>query len=252
MYKIKINNAKTYLPVSMAKGTVEQRFQKARLLNLKFYDELQDKFIGSEVAPKTFSNVLRKVAHKDISVEVVNTLKDKSCNLYHKINLKGVSAGYYLMLPFTFYNDKIHKSSARDFMQITQDFFNELFMPKIYKRNLALLDILPKGKNVVEFYEKNVASKNDLSDEVLGDFLTGLNVSKQIDVLQFLRYKLLAEQNTAKAKYQIDRRIEKHNNLEFVRNADFYDLSKYKYDEKLELISNRLKNLIKSERILNK
>jgi hypothetical protein len=38
MLKIKINQAKTYLPLKMAKGTMADRMQKARLLNLKFYE----------------------------------------------------------------------------------------------------------------------------------------------------------------------------------------------------------------------
>ena len=51
MIRYGINRTKAFIPLKISQGTTEQRFQKARLFNLKFYDELQDCIKDKEIAP---------------------------------------------------------------------------------------------------------------------------------------------------------------------------------------------------------
>lgn len=250
---IKINHLKSYLPNNIAKGTVEQRYQKARLLNLKFYDELQDAFRNKEVAPKTFSQILRKSSDKNLRVDIFPSEDGTTTALHHMINSKGLTEGYTLYLPVNYYSKKIQKNSAKLFLRETQNFFNEIFFPKIFKRNLALLNNLPKNKKLIDFYEKTISGKNKLSEAKLDNFLSDIEQKQtQIDILQFFRYKVLSEQNTEKASYQIDKHIEKHSGFKYIRPDDFYNLDQFGYSEKLELIEKKLLTLINEQRALNR
>ena len=57
---IKINKPKTFLPLSIAKGTTEERFAKATQSNLKFYKDLSYDFKDREVGLPTFKRSLRE------------------------------------------------------------------------------------------------------------------------------------------------------------------------------------------------
>ena len=51
------------------------------------------------------------------------------------------------------------------------------------------------------------------------------------------------QQNIKKAEYQVDRHIEKAENLKFINKN--YDLTDYKYDKKFELLEKELKDILK-------
>lgn len=253
MFKIKINNAKTYLPSSMRSGTMEQRFQKARLMNLRFYDNLQDSFRDREVAPRTFAKVLRESSHKDISVEIFESPKEKSSLLTHKLNKNAENKGYIMFLPFNYLTQKIHKNNAPIFLRETQNFFNEIFNPKIFKRATSLTKNLTLSPKVLEFYAQKVSGTSNFSKLELEAFLSEINNKKlQIDALQYLRYKLQCEQNTSKAAFQIDRSIEKHGGFKYVKPDNAYSQEKYHYEDKMQIIKDKLIDLINSERNLSK
>lgn len=99
----------------------------------------------------------------------------------------------------------------------------------------------------MEFYKKNITKTSTLTTEALNKFLEKKSNEEKINTLQFLRYKLLSEINTANATYQIDRRIEKHNNLIYKVSPDYYNLDKYHYEEKKNLVVNEIYKLIKAQ-----
>ena len=49
MMNIKIDGKKMFMPLKKAKGTTEQRLQRARELNLQFYDNLQKEFVDRKL-----------------------------------------------------------------------------------------------------------------------------------------------------------------------------------------------------------
>lgn len=248
MVQIKINHAKSFLPLSISSGNVTQRMQKARLFNLKFYDNLQDCIRNNEIAPGTFIKTLRAVLGSKTKIDILPVSSKEESYMSYCLDGKGVSNGYMLGLPLAFYTEKIHKNSALTFLNETQNMFNEIFNPKIFQRFAILMNKHYDAKSIVKFYKEKVSQTAKLTPEDLETFLNGKKNQEKINSLQFMRYKLLSEKNTAEAKYQIDRRIERYNNFKYVRNDDYYDLDKYQFEAKLELIQNKLVEVIKLER----
>lgn len=248
MVQIKINHAKSFLPLSTSTGSAVQRMQKARLFNLKFYDNLQECIRNNEIAPRTFIKALRDTMGANIGIDIAPVNSKEEAYMAYCLNAKGVCNGYMLGLPKAFYTEKIHKNSAPTFLNETQNMFNEIFNPKILQRFKILVNKFYNIKSILQFYKENVSGTATLTPEALENFLKNKRYQEQIDLLQFMRYKLLSEQNTAQAKYQIDKRIECHNNFKYERKENYYDLDKYQFGTKLGLIQNKLAEAIKLER----
>lgn len=236
------------LPISILRGNVSQRMQKARLFNLKFYDNLQNHIRNNEIAPKTFIKALRDTAGAKLGVFISSVESKDEAYCAYCINEKATVKGFALGLPLAFYTDKIHKNSAQTFLNQTQNLFNEVFNPKILQRFVTLLNKHHNIKSILEFYKENVSQTARLTPESLDSFLEGKKNQEVIDTLQYMRYKLLSEKNTVKAKYQIDRKIERHNNLHYVMDEDHYSLEKYQFDNKFKLLEAKIEQAINSER----
>ena len=158
-----------------------------------------------------------------------------------------------MFLPFNYLTQKIHKNNAPIFLRETQNFFNEIFNPKIFKRATSLTKNLTLSPKVLEFYAQKVSGTSNFSKLELEAFLSEINNKKlQIDALQYLRYKLQCEQNTSKAAFQIDRSIEKHGGFKYVKPDNAYSQEKYHYEDKMQIIKDKLIDLINSERNLSK
>lgn len=249
MSTVNVNYAKLNLPLSITKGNVEQRMQKARLLNLKFYDELQGCIKNDKIDPKAFVRKLQRVAGHKFGIDILPILDKKQRSDRLSYNLEEVGhKGYTLTLPMVFYNEKIHKSSALVFLKETQNLFNELFNPKIYSRFMALFKNGYDIKSIIEFYKSNLAKKAELTSENLEKFLDGKSLQEKIETLQYCRYKLMSEKNTAQASFKIDEKIQHYNTLQYIRPEGFYSLDKYKYDEKILILNNKLAEIIQNKR----
>ena len=134
----------------MAKGSTEQRLQLARLMNLRFYDNLQDVIKDKEVKPGTFKKVLKQTIGLPIRVDVVESRNPKAGQMLHILKGDGVASGYSIELPFTDYYKRIHQSSALIFLQETQKFFEEVLNPKFFKRFITMLG---KGYDKQNLYD---------------------------------------------------------------------------------------------------
>ena len=248
MFKIKINHSKNFAPLTISKGTTEQRLQKARLLNLRFYDNLQDVIKNNEIAPKTFATVLKKTLGTNIGLDIFESTEPKEYKTGLSINDKSKTCGYYIFMPLHYYSHKIHKNNARKFLKETLSVFNDVLNPKFLTRAIVMNN---KGYNVeksMKFFQENISKTNELKEETLNTFLDKKSNDEKIETLQFLRYKLLAEKNIEKARYQIDKSYEKHNKLNFEMNPDYYSLDKCHYSEKLALLNQKLAEIIQTER----
>lgn len=248
MNTFKINPTKTFLPLSVAKGTVEQRMQKARLMNLRFFDNLQDVIIKREIKPSAFSRTLKETTKAPIKVGIIPTIKNAPEALLYNYDKKLSANGYVLSLPHTFYTEKIHQNSALKFLNITQNFYNEIFNPKIFTRFNTLLNKKYNLKNIITFYKENISSKNSLSKEDLEKMLEGKSAEEKINTLQFFRYKILSEKNIAEAAHNIEKRVEKYDNLKFERPAGYFDTTKYQFEEKFKILNDKLSEIIAHER----
>jgi len=246
MNKIKIDNKKTFIPLKIATGTVKERMQKARVLNLAFYDNLQDKFINDQIAPRTFISTLRKTLGAKIDLKLLESESSKEHGMGYFINLNSKVQGYYAKLPLEHYSKKIQKKTAPYFLQEIQSIINETFNPKILKR---LVNMINKGYDINKFlifYRENLSGKAILTEESLNKFLNEKSNAEKIDSIQLFRYKLISEKNTKQAKKQIDRRMERYNDFKYITD---YNLDKYHYDEKFAILDAKLSEIINSERL---
>ena len=244
MLNIKINHTKNFIPHKIAKGTSAERLQKARLFNLKFYDNLQYAIINNVIAPRTFVKTLNSITGSKIQADIYSSEKG---GLKYCFDMNAKSRGYALALPLVLFSDRIHKNSALTFLKVTQNLYNEALNPKFLQRFVTMVNKGYKVDKIMDFYSQNISGTNQLRPEVLEKFLNGKEVQEQIDTLQFLRYKLLSEKNTAQAMKQIEKRVEMYNELKYERSADYFNLDKYTFNNKFLLLESKLVKLIKSE-----
>lgn len=250
--KIYINYPKTFAPLSMAKGSTEHRLHVARLMNLKFFDELQYFIKDREISPNTFKKVLKDTVGIPIKVGVSPSYEQNMYKMSHILNERGMATGYELFIPFTYLNGKIHQSGSLLFLQQTQKFFEEVFNPKFFKRFVTILN---KGYNIREienFYMSNIHKMQKLTVDNLSDFLKNKSVSEQIDTLQFFRYELMKEQNNCKGLNGIEKRIQKYYSLKYERPTDYFEFKDYEFTEKFNIIESKLREIIQSQRLETK
>lgn len=253
MLKFRIDYNKTHLPMSMVKGTTEQRLHLARLMNLRFFDNLQDSFKGYEVKPGTFKKVLRETVGYPIRIDIAESLNPKSGEMHHVLlGDKGIVRGYSIALPLTYYYKNIHQSTSLIFLQETQKFFEEILNPKFFKRFLTMLGKGYNMKEITDFYQANIHNTQKLTAKSLDKFLQNKSTAQKIDILQFFRYQLLKEQNSCAGIKGIEERIAKYQNLKYNHSGDFYSFKEHDFEEKFALLESRLKHIIQTERTKNK
>lgn len=246
MVNFKINYGRTFLPLEKVKGTTEQRLSKAIDANVKFLRNLKYDFVDREVATPTFKRTLKESSNKKIPINVYEAMEHTTnTEMTHSIGRTKVFSGYTLFVPHTFDKKHIPQSSTQEFMKTTQKFFNEIFNPKFFKRKISMLNKNQDVKGVSDFYEANIKGTNKLQEKHLDKFLNKKSTDEKINSLQMMRYDLMAERNTKNAEFPIDKQIEKMDNLKIQKD---YDTSKFEYDEKLELLNNKLNTILKSER----
>ena len=208
---------------------------------------MHDKFIDREVKPTVFKRTLKETASKKLAVEIFKPLDAQKVSLTPLLetNTKKIG-GFVFYLSVTPLSGNIRQSLTPKFLSVTQTFFNMICNPKFLARTVAMLN---KGQNVQkaeEFYLKNIAEKQVLEESILDKFLEGKQASEQINTLQLLRYKLISDNNVHRAKYQIDKHIEKAENASFPNKN--YDLTDYHYEEKISLLNNKLLKILQNER----
>ncbi len=253
MLKFRIDYPKTYVPLSMAKGSTEQRLHLARLMNLRFFDNLQDSFKAREVKPGTFKKILRETVGYPIKIDIAESLDPKSGEIRHiLLGDKGISRGYSITLPLTDYYKNIHQSTSLIFLQETQKFFEEILNPKFFKRFLTMLGKGYNMKEITEFYQANIQNTQKLTAKSLDKFLQNKPSTQKIDILQFFRYQLIKEQNNCAGIKGIEGRIAKYQGLKYNHTERFYSFKEHDFEEKFALLESRLKHIIQTERTKNR
>lgn len=243
--KFGINKIRTFLPLSVSKGTTEQRLQKARDFNLKFFKDLQYEIENREIKPAAFKRTLKENSSPEIGIKLLEST-DSNIRLSSSTTTKCKINGYSFYFPLTFFSKNIRQSMEQSFLAETQSFFNHIFNPKFLTREISIINKGYHTEQLRPFYAENITGTKVLKKEVLNDLLKGKKPAERIDYLQALRYKLLDEMNTRKAEFQIDKLIEKFENIKFLNKN--YDLTPYRYEEKMTLLNTRLKQSIQEAR----
>lgn len=249
--KVSLDSKKMFLPLKKVKGTAQQRMQKARNLNLAFYEALLPQFVDRKITPAKFKTTISKTAGKAFNIGIENSLTSALPAFSYTLSGKGKKGaaidGYLFSIPKTgMFEETISKGSAANFLKVTQRLFNEITNPKFLKRALSI-DAKSRGcSKQLAFYEENITGKNSLQEKLLDKLLKSTPEKIKIDVLQLFRYKLMSEHNIRLIKPQLDKMTAKADNITFVNKN--YDLSGYKFEEKMNLLNRKLAELLSIER----
>lgn len=252
MIRLHIDKATTFLPLSLAKGTLQQRLQKAKELNLKFYDDLQYEYVKREVKPSAFKRVLKETAGSKIRIDLfdMTSAEFSKAAMAIRILANEKIKGFSFYLPFNPVTGKIPQKAQFTFLTETQKFFNAILNPKFLTRKIAVINKHPDpSKKALAFYSQKLEGSAVLKKEDLQEFLLDKKADEKINILQILRYALIEEKALQQAAYDIDKHIEKKEHLKFVNKN--YDLTPCRYDEKLALLNETLAKTIKEARAKN-
>lgn len=250
---LKINRPRTFLPLSVSRGTVEERLENAKLLNLKFYKNMSYDFKNREIKPATIKRDLKETAGGKINIQTTaydNEKEFKMSSSYWGLTSK--ISGFSFIFPVNYNSKMFEQRNVPQLLTFTQNFFNNIFNPKFLTRKVAMTNKKQNLAGTEKFFTNNVSGTSThlgLSEK-LDKLLLDKNYSEKINTLQSLRYDLISEKNTKSAQPLIDNQISKTEHLQFV-NKD-YDLGKYSYDEKLMILNEKLATVLQKARELVK
>ena len=108
-----------------------------------------------------------------------------------------------------------------------------------------------KGHDVAganKFFKSNLSGTQKLDEKALDTLLIDKNYAERINILQALRYDLMLEKSTKSAQFAIDKQIEKVEHVKMLGKN--YDLSQFNYDEKLQILNDKLASALQKAREL--
>ena len=196
MIKLRIDKTKTFLPLGLSKGTVQERLQNATAMNLAFYKSLKDEFVNREVRPAVFKRVLQKSTGTKIGIDIIQPLDYNTTKL--GLNLRnGKIKGYVLSLPCNILNGNVLQRYQRVFLLETQNFFNEICNPKFLTRKISVFNKISSAGEVNDFYMKNLTfDLNSISDDNVLSVLS--IIGKEVMYCRILLHLLKSNDNIAK------------------------------------------------------
>ena len=246
--KIRINNKFTYLPLAKSKGTTEQRLQKATDMNLKFFRGLKYDFKDRKIKPMEIKRNLWDVAGKKLTINLMPKAYANDVSITHSVVDGRQSKGYTLSYPFDALWEKptIFQSKTPNILRQTQHFFTEILNPKFFRRKVSMMNQNQDWIGAINFFKENIHNSQKLEPKKLDRFLQDKNVLEKINTLQMFRYDLMAEKNLHEAEPLLDKEVAKFESLRF--DASKYDISKFNYDEKLQILNDKLKEVFSNVR----
>lgn len=245
---IRINNKFTYLPLAVSGGTTEQRLQKATQMNLKFFKGLRYDFKDREIKPMNIKRNLWNVIGKKLTINLTPIPQANDVIINHSLVDGRQSRGYTLSYPYDAIWKKptISQSKTPSILRQTQNFFTEILNPKFFRRKISMMNQNQDWLGAIGFFSENIHNSQKLDPKKLDRFLQDKNVLEKINTLQMFRYDLMAEKNLHEAEPLLDKEVAKFESLRF--DVSKYDMSKFNYDEKLQILNDKLKEVLSNVR----
>ena len=197
--KFSIDYNKTFLPLSVIRGSQAERFAKAREMNEKLRVKLNKVFDEGKTEitiPRFKQEISRLTGKKGGQMPIdVFVMDDGESLLSHSFQGKPVAQGYTFVLSGNPIEKTLSKGFFNTMLRRTQNFFDELFNPKFYKRALSLVNKNKANHNEKEFIQNVLLAKTELKEKDLNKILQGRTPATKINVLQYFRYNLLGKAN---------------------------------------------------------
>lgn len=247
MINLKINCKKSFLPLKTAKGTLKERLDNARQMNDNFHEILKSNFTEEEMSRYRFSKLLQKSAGGKIPVSYYDEWR-KSGDIRHIVDENANCAGYFLIFPKNLNSDKVKKTNMKNLLKMTQNFFNNIWNPKFFRREISMYN---KGENLQAaqtFFDKEINKIGEIDKKKLSQYLKGLSQEEKIDTLQLFRYGLQKEENTNQFGKEYMRKINRtpHSDVKYSENA--ITSNPYQYSEKIKIIETELAKALQKAR----
>lgn len=257
MMKLSIDRLSSQLPLKKAKGTVQQRLQKAIDINDKFFDSIEDDLLKKDVTTIQYKRKLKKAIGAPISIEIEektlrNSMpKGSETKLCIQLNDE-MQQGYGMVLPLNFFTKRISGRNVRYFMHENLHVLERILNPKYNARNISMLNKGYDMETINSFFLEKIYTKELFKAEDLNKFLKGKKTQEKIDTLQHFRYSLLLEKH---AHEYVNNNIQKFSKVLLrgegsvgVKNS----VSDYHFDEKLKILEAKLAEVIDLERAKTK
>lgn len=255
MIKLTVNHAKSHLPLRKAKGSPQDRLQKAIQMNEQFFENIKDCFQEGDVHPKTYAKILKMAAGAPIKIEIAKsnnrnlTQGGRTCINFNEL---GQQIGYMIFLPFNAWSNKISKMSTLTFMHENLHFFERILNPKYTARDIAIINKGYDARSIKEFYDNNLYIRKELKKKDLNSFLKGKSLDEAIDSLQELRYNLKMELNAHKYTKSDQRKIENHYCNTISYREKLVNYSDYQFPQKIKMLEEKLASVLQKARAKNK
>lgn len=249
MIKLTINNAKCHYPLRKAKGSCQDRLNKAIELNNRFFENIKGPFTYGDVSPNIFAQVIQKTADtKKIPIKVIPEPKHASGNLTIDLNSNGKLSGYTLTVPANI-ESRISRYTTGDFMKQTFRFFESILNPKYLKRSINLINNEYDYMGAKKFFNSHILTNKPLETQDLDKFLKDKSAAEQIDILQAMRYTAIQKLNLFKHTKNYQKKMDAHFRYGHAYNTEVpIKYTQYKLPEKIKIIGSKLFETIQSER----
>lgn len=244
-------------PLEYSKGTVSERISLAKKLNAEFFEKISKKFKSGEVSFDTFQRTLKETIPVKSSVKVKKTETGLDCYGYTSFKSKHNNSKYKLNinsweihLPEN-KNGKISLDAIDTCLHETYHYFSQMAAPKEPRRIAKLLetgtyDRFSKVYSLL-FYSDFPFDRVVLG-ETLDRTLAKLNIEEKIDFLQYCRYSLGNEANAFAEGKKYSDLAEKLFGDKLSIQIKERDTKSFNFDMKLELLNNKLSQIMKKYR----
>lgn len=241
-------------------GSVEGRYKYAQKLTEQFYNQVKDEFGHHDVTHKTIKQVYLKVLppHKRIEVEKLENDAYIKGSVYVGSNKKGNIEGYGVRLKPNYYSN-VKGLGLQEFgtlMHESDHLFSMFTNPKYVQRMIIMNINRYRNKKYFNFFDKELQSvkKRNRKDFIpvlqkkLEKFFKNLSADQKINTLQEFRYRLINERNAYQTGNYYQAAIEEYHPNVLSQKTKPQDIRMFHFDEKIQVISEMLKNAIKTER----
>ena len=246
---IRINHAKTHLPLSKIKGTPQARLNKAIKMSDNFFENVKGCFGYQNISTGIMTNIFKKSLNSEIEVnvfELPRAINKSSTNLdIHGINSETI--GYNVFLPTGPDRKHVEKSSIKLIMKEAFGIFYKVTNPKVIQREINLLNKRYDLKEFTSLAKEKALSPKKMEEIDIDKLLVGKEVQEKIDLLQalrnYLKQKFYTMENNAKYQFK-DGKITKLKRTTIIHKPH----TSFNLPEKIELIESKLAQIIKNER----
>ncbi|HIS37738.1 TPA: hypothetical protein IAC10_14125 [Candidatus Scatousia excrementigallinarum] len=251
-----------FIPTTQIKpdGSVKGRYKYAQTLMTEFYNTIKDEFGTHDVSLEKVKKAYLKVLppHKRLEIHKLPQGAPNDGSVYIGMNKKRNIEGYIVNLKPNYYGI-VQGLGLQEFgtlMHETDHLFSYFTNPKYVKRIIIMCENGYRDKKYFKFFDNELQSvkkqnRNDLKTVLykkLEKYFKNKSAAQKINTLQDFRYRLINERNAYKTGNTYQALIEDYHPGILSQKTAPVQVNRFYIDEKIEVISNMLKNVIRAER----